>query len=342
MDQKQGGLISNVLAIIGFIILIAIIIWGAFHLLNIASSGFSSLFSGATSDKITVTPSTKTVASGQPVDVSWKHAATSGTYAILYQCKSGFQFRIPANGELKALPCGGMYTIGNTQSKTVRLVPSLSGAESLDVVFSVIYIESATSTSSTRPQGSATIKVTNGATADAQTPATPTTGGDRPAFLPSGNTNIGTNAPGGNIGSVPHSVTPPTPPSKADLQVRIMGVGVIDPMSGTFVARAPINPSEVVAVRFDIANRGGTPTGHWYFAADLPTSPAQPYISPIQGSLGPGDHIENTLRFNLVAPQGGTFSVRADSNGNVSESNENNNYATQFVNGSSYQYQNGY
>lgn len=123
--------------------------------------------------------------------------------------------------------------------------------------------------------------------------------------------------------------TPTTPP---DLSVRILAIGVIDPVSGVFVNRPPVSPADVAAVQFDISNDGGSSTGAWYFSAQLPTTVrGYPYRSPVQEPLGPGDQIVNTLRFSPVIPGGGVFNVIIDSEGMVDESNETNNTATQFV-----------
>lgn len=123
--------------------------------------------------------------------------------------------------------------------------------------------------------------------------------------------------------------TPTTPP---DLSVRILAIGVIDPVSGVFVNRPPVSPADVAAVQFDISNDGGSSTGAWYFSAQIPTTAGgYAYRSPVQEPLGPDDQVVNTLRFSPVIPGGGVFSVIADSEGMVHESNETNNTATQFV-----------
>jgi len=116
----------------------------------------------------------------------------------------------------------------------------------------------------------------------------------------------------------------------ADLSVRILSVGVIDPISGNIIPREPTRPDDLVAVRFLISNGGGAPTGSWYFTAQLPTTPAYPYSSPVQTSLPPGGSIENMLRFKNAVP-GGVFSVSVDPSNQVKESNESNNSASQNI-----------
>lgn len=325
-NQRGEGLVSNILAVAGFIILIVIIIWGAFHFLNLASSGFSSLFSRSSANTIQLTLPSKTVNSGQPFDLAWRYNPTNdGSYAILYQCRDGFQFRVAvATSTMNNIPCGSAYTIGGREAKNVRLVPVLGAGTTVDVPFSIIYMtaaQSGTTSPTTRAQGNTTVTVVR--TGGQPTTGTPTTG------TPTTPTTPTTPAP-----TTPTPTTP-KPVGKPDLRVTILAVGVID-ANGTFVARAPISQHEVAAVKFDIANVGSGPSGAWYFTAQLPTSPATPYTSPQQKSLGAGDHIENTLRFNQVTPGGGTFTVSVDPNNQVGETNEMNNYASQFVSGGYY------
>lgn len=307
---QRTGLISNILAVAGFIILIAIVVWGAFHFLNIASSGFSSLFNRNTTSAIQLSLSQRTIASGQPLDVSWRYApASAGTFSLLYQCRDSFQFKmVNSAGVVSNVTCGSAQTLGDATTRSVRLVPALAGTTQADVQISVIFQETGangTSTASTRVQGNATVTVTPSTGPGTTTTQTPT---------------VGT------------SVTTPVTPSKPDLSVRIIAVGVIDPYTNIFVSRAPMSERDIVAVKFDISNSGG-PTGAWYFTAQLPTSPATPYVSPQQRSLGTGDHIENTLRFNQVAQGGGMFTVSVDPSNAVGELNESNNYTSQWIAG---------
>lgn len=112
------------------------------------------------------------------------------------------------------------------------------------------------------------------------------------------------------------SAPTPTPAGPPDLEVGILRAGTTNAYE-TFVV-------------FDIANRGHTPTGVWYFSANVPTAgQSQLYISPTQISLVPGAHIENTLRFSQSIA--GTFTVSVDPENRVKEANESNNTASQYV-----------
>jgi hypothetical protein len=312
--QQNPGLLANILAVAGFIILIVIIVWGAYHLLRLTGSGVSSLFSRfGQGNEISVTAPNGVVQSGKSFPLSWKYSTSeSGTYALLYQCRSGFRFDATSpSGTTAQVPCGNAFTVGNNTN--VTLTPVLSGTTTVEVPINVVFMPTATS-SEERPQGSATIRVSAGTT----TGSTVTPVKDLPS------TGATTNTP-----------TPSTSP--ADLSVRILATGVID-MYGNFAQRAPISPDEVAAVKFDIANNGGRATGTWYFTVNLPTNPGHTYQSPAQASLSPGSHIENILRFRPVAQDGGNVYVAVDPQNIVTESSEGNNAASQWMLGGSWNY----
>lgn len=318
--QSGQGAISNILAVAGFIILIAIIIWGAYHFLELASSGLSSLF-GRNSDAIKVTLSDNSVASGEAFDASWTYAPEgAGVYTMLYQCTEGLQLRsVTSNGIVTAIPCGAAFPLGNETTKTARIIPSISGDKTIDATVTFIFnpaIDStSTSTATTpRPQGSAKVAIAPAATTGTGTTQNGTGTG----------TAAGTNTKPVTTTPKPTVSTPKPVTGTPDLEVRILAVGVIDPYTGGFVARAPMN-HEMAVVKFDVVNRGSASSGAWYFSAELPTYPAAPYNSPRQASLAPGDHIENTLRFDRLTPGGGLFAVTVDSSNAVKETNESNN-----------------
>lgn len=311
-SEKAPGILANILAVAGFIILIVIIVWGAYHLLRLTGTGVSSLFSRFTgsSQAITINAPQAPVQSGASFPLSWTYSSEgAGNYAFLYQCKAGFRFDVASpSGAKQAIPCGNAFNVG--ENKSLTLTPILSGTTSVDVPFTVAFVSNATSTGE-RPQGTGTLRVVA---------ATSGTGTQTPSS---------TSAP--SISSTPAGGMP-------DLSVRILSVGVIDEW-GNFVARAPMHAGEISAVRFDIANNGSASSGSWAFTVDLPMQGTYRYASPAQMSLAPGSHIENILRFRPVQNGGGTLTVNVDSNGAVSESNEGNNAVSIHVNAGNFPYQ---
>ncbi len=316
-EEAKSSLFSNILAIAGFIIVIVIIIWGLVHLARISRTWFGSLFGGTTESALEVI-APESVNSGESFEIEWEHTTDmEGSYAFLYQCVDGFQFRSPnPSGALSEIPCGAAYTVA-TEDKTLSLTALLTGATSVPMPISVIFLPSATGT---QAQDSASIMILGGDPTPIATPTPTPTPTPQPTPTP-------------NPTPSPRPITP------VDLAVRILAVGVIDQYSGAFVNRMPISPSETSAVQFEIINKGGTTSGMYYFTAQLPTSQAYTYNSPAQAPLTPGSRMVNTLRFTQVRIGGGSFSVSVDPSNMVYESNESNNYATQFVNAQNW---NGY
>ncbi len=288
--DERSSLLSNILAIIGFIILIVVVIWGLVHLASISRDWFSSLFGGSSSSIVVNAPATTT--SGTPFTISWKYASKDkGTYAFLYQCRSGFQFQTPGtNGTENGVPCGAAFTVAGTDNKLV-VTPFLSGNTNLKVPLSIIFMPTATGT---QVQGSASTTVV---------PSTVVTPAPAPIVI--------TPAPNPTPAPTPAPAKPAKPTTPADLAVTVISLST--DAYGNGVAT------------FDIANRGGSSTGSYYFTAQLPTSAAGSYnyTSPSQVSLASGGHVLNTLRFSQAVS--GVFSVSV----NGSDSNKSNNYASQ-------------
>lgn len=300
-EEPRPSVYSSVLAIVGFVILIVIVLWGLFHIISLASPFFTSLFNSRNSASIQVT-APASVTSGESFALRWKYsAAEKGTYAFLYQCNNAFYFGIPrAEGAQNFIPCGTAFTIPTTDNM-ITVTPILRGTASTSVPVSIIFMPHATT--SKQAQGSATIVVLP--------PVAPIV--ERPEPV----TPIATVKPRIPAVQQPRTLTP------ADLSVRIMGVNV--------------DSSGMAVVEFDIKNEGGAPSGTYYFQAFLPTQSVYTYNSPLQSSLGSGDHVVSTIRFTQAVA--GTVSIVVDPSSMVRESNENNNYASQFVSASTYNYQ---
>lgn len=313
---RKPGVVANILAIVGFVILIIIVIWGLLHIINLSTPWFSGAFSSK--KEITVNAPAQ-VSASQPFIVSWKYNTSSrGTYAILYQCVTGLKMTVDGN----AVPCGAAYTLGNATG-TAQLVPTLTGTSTVTGGISVLYIPSAVGTTGPEATGNATIKivknvpvVTQPQPTEEETPVVtkPTTSKPTPSTNPK------------PVYTYPQTTGP------ADLSVRIVAVGVIDPYSGAFIARNPYAPSEISAVQFDVQNIGGTASGAYTFDANIPTSQPYVYSSQLQPSLAPQAHVINTLRFTPAVD--GTFSVTVRSY----DANQSNNTASRWVTGAYNQY----
>ncbi len=306
---KKPGVIANVLAIVGFVILIIIILWGLLHLLSLTTPWVSDLFTSDVKKSSIVVSAPAQVQAGSPLSISWKHDTTTrGTYALLYKCEQGLTITVGN----RQLPCGAAYTLGNATS-AITMIPTLSGKTSIASNLTVLFIPSAAGTTGPEASGSATVQILANSEVKPPVVTTPTTPSTPTTPKPTNPT--------------PVTPKPVTPSSPADLDVRIIAVGVIDPYTGAFVQRAPYHASETAAVQFDIANIGGSNSGSYTFQAQIPTSQPYTYSSLVQPSLAPGSHVVNTLRFSPAT--NGTFSVQVMGQ----DSNSSNNYASQWITG---------
>ena len=315
-EDRKPSTLSNILAIIGLIILIVIIIWGIVHLVTLSSGWFSGFFQQNNTPTITVSAPNDATA-GAPITLSWTNSSTeNGTYAFIYQCQQNFQFDTidPTTNTANPLQCGTAIALASSTVQSVQVLPLMApnATSSVSVPVSIVFTQS----NGTQTTGNSTLTIHPGSNTpvtqtQTQTPTQPT----KPVTITKPTTTY----------------TRPTHTTPADLAVHIIAVGSIDPNTGAFVASPATSPNQVSAVEFSIQNVGGSRSGTYYFSANLPTTDGYIYQSPAQASLAPGSSIVNTLRFTQVTNGGGQFSVSINPGGNVRESNYSNNTAQIFV-----------
>lgn len=234
--------------------------------------------------------------SGQPVTVSWNYApSVAGTYAFLYQCQSGLTFQMQEATSSKIAVPCGVAYTTGSANNSVTLTPTLSATSSVADTLSIVFIPQ---TSGSQVQGNATMTVVEAAKTTPAKTATST-----------------------YVAPKTYSYTSTNYSGPAQLSVRVI--------SGN------INGNGYGTVTFDIANIGGSPSGTYYFSAQLPTAQPYPYQSPIQASLAPGSHITSTLNFTDAASGGGLFTVTIEGGA----ANSSSDYASMQMTGS---YNNNY
>ncbi len=108
-----------------------------------------------------------------------------------------------------------------------------------------------------------------------------------------------------------------------DLVARVLSIGYIN-STNTFTPGTHTPEGSRPALRFEVINAGGLPSGSWSFKAILPSNTTPVYLSPLQRSLSSGDRIEFTLGFDSI-PNGGDVTISVNDNKTVSESNYINN-----------------
>ena len=294
--SQKPSLLSNILAIIGLIILVVIIIWGLVHLAQLSSGWFSGLFQKSTPALKINAPAD--AISGTPVTISWGSNAATGTYAFLYQCQQTVQFAVinTANHTASGIPCGNAAVV-TPIGGAIQMLPLLAGSSTASVPFTIIY----TPTSGAAVQGTATLIIHPSSIATNQQPTQPT-------------------QPKQPVKPVVRTVktpvrTTPIPTrtySPADLSVQITNQSVDQYGNGI--------------VTFTVRNVGGSTSGSYYFSAQMPTQNPTPYTSTLQAPLAPGSYIVDTLRFSPAVS--GNFSVAVGAR----DTYQANNYASVWVN----------
>src|SRR5665213_1339925 len=138
-ESRTSTLLTDILTIIGFAIIFIIILWGLVHLVSLVYTSLSGKFSHTPT--IQVTAPAQTI-SGQPMTISWTYSPSAqGTYAFLYQCRSGLSFESKVStSSMSTLPCGMAYTVGSNNSLT--LTPILSSASVATDTVSIDFIPS--------------------------------------------------------------------------------------------------------------------------------------------------------------------------------------------------------
>ncbi|HUO50848.1 MAG TPA: hypothetical protein VMU25_04785 [Candidatus Paceibacterota bacterium] len=226
--------------------------------------------------------------SGEPVTVTWQYTpSTDGGYAFVYQCQPGLGFKIQTGTSTSMQVRCGSALELPNGNNSIVVTPELTATSSVSDSISIVFIPR---TGGAGVQGAATISIS---------PAQKTT----------------SNASGSGTTKTTQHVTHTENynAGPADLAVRIISVSIDSTGAGV--------------ATFDIGNIGGTTSGSYYFTAQLPTAVPYPYQSPLQSPLGPGDHVQNTLRFTDLMPGGGLFGVSIV-NGDNSPANDT---ASQFL-----------
>lgn len=262
-SDARTAMISNVLGIVGIIILVVIAIWGLLHLVSL-----TGWFSSDKTAQITVS-APKEVYSGEVFLISWKYTpSTQGTYAILYPCQGNVRFSAPTTEKnFIPLPCGAAFTVGNA-TNTIAVMPLLAGTSTIAQNITVLYIPSATTTAAKGVQGSVSVNVHPSAGQQVATTTKPVeTKPSKPRSSSSGQA---------------------TATGPADLRITLVALSADQYGNGV--------------ASFDIANIGGSSSGTYYFEAQLPTTQPYTYYSPAQASLAPGSHVVNTLTFSQAMP----------------------------------------
>lgn len=130
-----------------------------------------------------------------------------------------------------------------------------------------------------------------------------------------------------------------------DLQVSLLGTGIVDPVSKQFVSTSYAGSADEIAIKFVVKNVGTNVTGAWKLRINTPSRTTPYYDSDYQKSIRPGDMMVFTTSFNSPVNTGvNTAYITADPLNMIGEVSEANNQIVVpiNVNGTSYNYNYNY
>lgn len=154
-DETRPSIFSSVLAVLGFIIVLVIIVWGLLHLVSLVR-GNSPTSPAATIEVIVP----KEVKTGEAFTTTWKYGpSTDGAYAFQYGCNDKVKMTAKVDDNDAAIPCGS--SIGITGDSLV-LTPTLTGSTTVSIPVTIMYIP--TGARAPIAQGSASVNVMSGIT----------------------------------------------------------------------------------------------------------------------------------------------------------------------------------
>lgn len=336
--NRFRGPLMRTLAILGFVAIIIIGIFGSLFIArsvpgvvgNIASAvvSFTSVFVPA-DEAIVISVPSLTVSNEETFEISWEHAekTVEGSYTVRYDCVDGVYFTSPApNGSETTVFCNTPFNFLNAQN-AITLTAYSENNWFVDVPFYVDF----TPNGANQPTvtGSTILTIAN---EDVTGSPDATEGGEETEDTTGTPSTPTPRTPGEETsGTFPLGTTPTTsnPNGYVDLAARIIEVGLVNKNTGEFIASStPTRTSGIyrVAIRFAVENLGTRTSDQWTFNAVLPTFPSHIFSSPTQQALGPGDRIEFTLGFDkFVDDDEGLFTVNIDPAFRINESNKDNN-----------------
>ncbi len=328
-----GG--TKVLAVLGFVAILAIGLWGsvqvakavpgAFSSIASAIVSFTSIFVGA-DETITLSSPTFTVGSGEKFVLTWEHAKKSveGSYTFRYNCADGVYFNSPSRtGAETTVFCNIPFNFLNSQNSIV-LTPVSEKNRFIDVEMFIDFTPNGASVATVTGQAVLTVINENLSSSPTLVPTTPTTPTTptvptTPTTPVAGNPSSSTHLIGSGAGSS-------NPNGYVDLTARVLEIGYVDKSTGAFTASSTPRRNERVAVRFAVENLGTKTSPQFDFNAVLPTIPTHVFSAPMQQELRPGDRIEFTIGFDsFVDANEGTLIINIDPSNRINEKNKDNN-----------------
>lgn len=322
-EQAKEVLIRS-LAVIGFIAILSLGLWGTVQVVRLTPAIFSSLAAVTTtlssvfiprSEEVVINTPDSLILTDNVFELTWSHRnkPNDATYTFSYECKEGFSFALSNEGDIyEAIPCGTLFPFAS-ENNVLRLLPLLENSRLAEVLITLSSVNEKGDTTASH-QLSLTI-VNEFSSEDGQ----PAQTGTQSASLRAGERTD-------EIFPITDSRTTSNQGGEPDLSVRITGVGIIN-NENVFVPTNSLRVNERGAVRFEVRNVGTKTSDNWAFNAVLPTFPMHIFHSTSQQALAPGERIEFTLGFDQLNKDiaEGVITINVDPTGSIKEISEENN-----------------
>ncbi len=341
-QENNNSKVKNIIAIIGFIILLVIGIWSAFQVIRFVPRLFTDkgVATQTTENKTTsenkgivVNISKDTINSGEPVTITWNYTGNNnGIYSFSYACTKDSYLQIFG----RSIPCNDPYNI-STLNTSLEIIP-FTDSNKTNIKFAITYTNNKgksirdTKTLSVINNNAVTSSVvskTNTTKENTTTYKKPKREPIEPKPIVQKERAITIKRPT-EITKTRTIIVPRTsnPYGIADLKVEIVSIGDINKF-GTFQPKGIVHQYSRGAVKFKVTNIGTKETGNWNFSAILPSNGGYAFNSQMQASLMPGSSTEIFMTFDQLIPGVYNFTVSIDPLNYIPELSEQNNIAWQ-------------
>lgn len=318
-NQNKPNILMRVGVIVGILIILFVITIGIIKLVPKALSSmanisvsFSSLFKPT--EKLTATLSPSAIKTGESTTLSFGNTGKDlkGAYTLSYECQNGVKIIYKNGPQSIDFTCNYHYVVTPTNNSIVLIGTAPQGVAS-KVPLTLSFIPTASTSPTLKASVSLTISNTSGTPS-----ASPTPTGVAPTVTP---TPYPTATPRPTVTSVPQET------GSADLSIRLIDQGIIDPSTNQFVSTRNYTSANTVVLKFEIENIGTKRSGAWSFRTTQPTtlSADATRSSGTLGTLLPGYSTGVvTLGISGIRPEGGMITVVANPL-STNESNYSNN-----------------
>ncbi|MFC1729776.1 hypothetical protein ACFL6I_05515 [candidate division KSB1 bacterium] len=312
------------LAVVGFIAILFVGLWGTVQVVKLAPSTFSNLAAVVSfksvfvpNEEITINTPSSLIPSDTEFELTWEHVGKpeNGTYTFNYACKNGLTLATyNEEGVRETIQCDSPFSF-SSDTNSLPLIPISKESR---IVYVPIVITSVNESGESVTLTDSSIAIINKAI---QEDSSTNTGSENP--LTAGERTD-------EVFPISSSRSVSDPNGRVDLSVRIIGTGIVD-ANGNFIPSSSISVTEKRgAVQFSVTNQGSRASDTWTFNAVLPTMPMHIFHSTNQKALQPGDRIDFTLGFDQLnrSLTEGVITINADPSGNIgNELSRDNNIA---------------